>query len=224
MEGKKCILLAGGSLSEEFLRQCFKENPDWKSARIICVDRGLNYIGGTGLIPDMIVGDFDSADSSVVKWWRKKEKEGKTRFLKLNPIKDSTDTHIALLEAVKTDPKEIFILGAAGGRLDHFLGNLNLLMIPLKMGIRAWIMDEKNKICLAEHSFEIEKKDCFGKYISFLPFTEKVANVTMKGFRYETDGITMALGDSLGISNEIVSKKAAVSFEDGVLIVVQSKD
>lgn len=222
MEKRIYILIAGGDLSEEFAGRYISDNPELKNAGIICVDRGLNHARHLGLFPDIIIGDFDSVDESELKWW--KENGKKSRFLCLNPEKDFTDTHTAILEAVKLKAEEILIFGAMGGRQDHFLANLNLLMLPMKQGIKASLLDPFNRIYLADHGFELEKKESYGKYISFIPFIGPVTNVTMEGFKYETEGITMDLGDSLGISNEIIKEKAVITFDNGVLIVAESKD
>lgn len=222
MEKRDYILVTGGNLSEEFVGRYISGNSRLKSAGIICVDRGLDAARRLGLVPELIIGDFDSADKKELSWWKENEKN--TRFIGLKPEKDFTDTHTAILEAIKLGAGTITIFGATGGRQDHFLCNLNLLLIPMKKGIPASIIDPQNRISLAEHSFEISKQESFGKYISFIPFIGPVTNVTMKGFKYETEGITMDLGDSLGVSNEILEEKAIVTFDEGVLIVAESCD
>lgn len=221
--GKKVyILITGGSLSEEFVREYILDRPYLKNAGVICIDRGLNHARSLGLIPDIIVGDFDSVDKNELKWWSENEK--KPRFISLCPEKDLTDTHTAVLEAIRLKAEEILIFGATGGRQDHFLANLNILLLPMREGIKACILDEQNRISLIEHGFSIKRKESYGKYISFIPFIGPVTNVTMRGFKYETEGITLNLGDSLGISNEISEENAVIDFDSGVLIVAESKD
>ena len=65
-----------------------------------------------------------------------------------------------------------------------------------------------------------------GKYISFLPLTEKVRGVSLRGFRYELEGVDMYFGDSLGVSNELAegSESASVEFSEGIMIAVESGD
>ena len=61
---------------------------------------------------------------------------------------------------------EITILGATGGRLDHFLSNLNILMKPLKQGIPAYIVDSHNRLYLIDGETTLHREQVFGKYIS----------------------------------------------------------
>lgn len=223
-EQKIFILLAGGELSEDFLYQYYQEHPELANARIICVDKGVEHIRRLGRTPDYIIGDFDSAAAEQVQQWEKSFDGKKDRFIRLNPVKDETDTHAAILLALQQGAEKLYIFGGFGGRLDHFLGNVNLLMLPLKQGAEAYLLDERNRICLREHRFTIAKKDCYGKYLSFLPMTEKVTHVTMKGLRYEVEDITMTIGTSLGISNEVEAAVAQIEWEDGIFIVVESRD
>lgn len=217
----KILIVSGGELSPAYLAKFAAKNPQ---DFVIAADSGLDTLKKAGIIPDLILGDYDSLDggSAALKDYA----DRKIPILKYKAEKNFTDTEAALDEAVRRGGKESFIsiLGACGGRLDHFLGNLQDLVIPLKAGVRAEIVNEQNRISLLDHSLTIRKKDAFGKYISFLPFTEKCKGVTLKGFKYPLSDKTLVQGNSLGISNEIVDEKAEVSLSSGILIMIQSSD
>lgn len=169
----------------------------------------------------------------------KLNREGK-RVLVYPSRKDFSDSEAAVREAVriikdtwqKADgipetadiSDEIYLLGATGGRLDHFLANIALLMIPTQFGIKAWIVNEKNEITLLREGCSLEKKHTFGKYVSLIPFTEKVTGVVLKGFRYPLYGYTLTRDNTLGLSNEIEDERAEIAFEKGALIMVLSMD
>ena len=169
----------------------------------------------------------------------KLNREGK-RVLVYPARKDFSDSEAAVREAVriimdarqKTDSiqettdvsDEIYLLGATGGRLDHFLANLAVLMIPTKLGIKAWILNEKNRITLLREGCSLEKKHTFGKYVSLIPYTDEVTGVVLKGFRYLLDGHTFTRDNTLGLSNEIEDEIAEISFESGILIMILSMD
>ncbi len=169
----------------------------------------------------------------------KLNREGK-RVLVYPARKDFSDSEAAVREAVRiimdarqkadsiqetTDVSdEIYLLGATGGRLDHFLANLAVLMIPTKLGIKAWILNEKNRITLLREGCSLEKKHTFGKYVSLIPYTDEVTGVVLKGFRYLLDGHTFTRDDTLGLSNEIEDEIAEISFESGILIMILSMD
>jgi thiamine pyrophosphokinase len=97
-------------------------------------------------------------------------------------------------------------------------------MIPTGLGIRAWILDEKNRITLLREGCSLEKKHTFGKYVSLIPYTDEVTGVVLKGFRYLLNGHTFTRDNTLGLSNEIEDEIAEISFESGILIMILSMD
>ena len=99
-------------------------------------------------------------------------------------------------------------------------------MIPLQKGIRTYIVDPYNRLYLVKKKASFEQDYVFGKYISLLPLTEKVTNVYIRGLKYELQGANLAIGNSLGVSNELAMEctKAELTFDDGILIVIESKD
>ena len=174
---------------------------------------------------DYILGDFDSVPSDILEQYRTyaKEKQHIT-MKKYNPEKDETDTQIAITLATELEADEIVILGATGTRIDHMLANIHLLYIPLKQNRKACIIDEHNKIYLIDQNTTLIKDKLYGSYLSLLPLTETVKHVTLEGFKYPLLKRTLHVGESIGISNEVVSPKANILLESGILVVVESKD
>ena len=68
------------------------------------------------------------------------------------------------------------------------------------------------------------REDMFGTYVSFLPFGGAASGVTLKGLKYPLENMSLTVGNSLGISNEVVEKKIEVSFESGYLLMIESRD
>jgi thiamine pyrophosphokinase len=77
---------------------------------------------------------------------------------------------------------------------------------------------------MVNQSMVISKKEQFGTYISLIPCTEKVTNLTLTGFKYNLTDFTLEGYTSLGISNEIVDDVAEIIFKNGILLVVESLD
>lgn len=217
----KTLIVAAGVLTPAFLKEYAQnEKPDY----VIAADRGLDVLEKAEIKPDYVLGDFDST-AHPVGAIEKHMKRTDTPLAIYPSEKDYSDTEIAIDKAMEMKSDEIHILGATGGRLDHFLSNLQDLTIPLKKGVRAYIADEQNRIFLTDRSLTFRKKDCFGKYISFLPLYGRCEGVTLKGFKYELENGTLEADySSLGISNEIMGESAELTLKDGVLIVVESKD
>ena len=140
--------------------------------------------------------------------------------------KDYTDTQMVLEWILSEGASEITILGATGGRLDHFLSNLNILMKPLKQGIPAYIVDSHNRLYLIDGETTLHREQVFGQYISLQPLSEKVYPVTLTGFQYGLKDYTLTYGDGRAISNEFApeAQTATISFTHGELIVIESRD
>ncbi len=211
------LIITGGHIDEDFLQ---KQISRASYSMIIAADRGLLIADRLKLVPDYIVGDFDSVPEKVLDKYRAASAPIKT----FPTEKDKTDTQIALELALMHSPGAIDLVGATGSRLDHTLANLHLLLLPLQLGINACILDENNRIYLKNKSFYLTKEAQHGDYVSLLPFTGEVKGLSLTGFKYPLDHVTMVSGSSLGISNELREEAARVEFTEGILAVFETKD
>lgn len=219
MREQKILIVGGGELTADFLRAFVDRAPQ---DFVIAADSGLDVLLRAEITPDLILGDYDSTHvRGAVGYFKEKGVRVETYPCE----KDFSDMESALHAAVRRGAGEISILGACGGRLDHFLANVCALRIALEAGVRARIVDPGNMIFLADRPFSVEKAAAAGKYFSLIPMTEEVRHVTLRGFKYElTDGTLSQKNASLGISNEITAARAEVDFEPGILVVVVSDD
>ncbi|MBE5932013.1 MAG: thiamine diphosphokinase [Lachnospiraceae bacterium] len=216
MSKKNVIMVVGGETCDETIINTINSNPD---CYIMGVDRGAEVIDRLGIEADMVIGDFDSADSFI-----RDKYQGKSNAIFLNPVKDATDTHMAVLEAIKLKPNCITILGATGGRLDHMMGNFALLKLCVDQGVSATIIDEHNKITMIDKQMKISKQEQYGKYVSLIPFSDVVTGVSLTGFAYGLSNATMIKADTIGISNEIREEEGFISIKTGYLMVMETKD
>lgn len=217
---RKGLIVTGGKLDLAFARSFFDHH---KFDKVIAVDAGLNAVDALGLIPDYIVGDLDSIDPALADRYRK------IPYIVWEvhkPEKNETDTELARSRAVALGCEEIVFLGATGGRIDHLIGNIHALYDCMQRGIRAQIIDEQNAICLLDEGRRFRRSELWGKYVSFLPYTEEVRGITLKGFRYPLTDKTIRRGEEVGlcISNELAEESAELSFTEGILICVESRD
>lgn len=213
----KILVITGGTISQEFIKKHLYENV---YELIIAVDRGLAIAKDLNLNVDHIVGDFDSINKEILNEY----KELPTVIHSYSPIKDETDTSIAMELALSYNPKSIMILGGLGSRFDHSLANIYLLSLALKKEVEACIIDENNKIYLKDNNFSIQKSEQYGDFVSLLPFCGEVEGLTLKGFKYSLDKAVLEKGCILGISNEIIDSKGVVEITKGALIIIESKD
>lgn len=214
----KTLIVTGGDISKEFLIEMFEGKT---FDVIIAVDNGLKVLNEINIKPNHIVGDFDTIDPSILELYKYDES---IKVHSFNPIKDNTDTDIAIRLAVELKSTEIIILGAIGTRIDHVLANINVLKYALDSNVVCKIINEYNEVQLIDKSIVLYKNDIDKKYVSLIPLTERVSNVRLKGFKYELDNGVFNIGSSLGISNEIVDDEAIIEFDNGILILIFSKD
>ena len=172
-------------------------------------------------MPTHIVGDFDSAGETEYEYF---QKNTDIPIKRLNPVKDYTDTDVALRLALELGAEEITILGGTGARIDHTAANVRILFLALQKGVRAHLLDENNRIWLTDHAVSIRKEEQFGKYLSLFAMGGAVEDLTLKGVFYPLDGYRLDGMDPLGVSNEITEDVCWITFSKGVLLVIESKD
>ena len=188
---------------------------------IIAGDRGLEALYQLKIIPNHVVGDFDSVSPEILEFYKK---QPQIIFHTFNSEKDNTDTDIALKLAIQLKSSKITILGALGKRMDHAIANIHILKDALEANIPCQIIDEHNRIYLINKEMTLEKDKVYGKYVSLIPLTSTVEGLTLTGFKYPLNHYTLPIGTSLGISNEIITDIAHIEMKKGILIVIESRD
>lgn len=215
---KRTVIVSGGELEKEFVLSVLKES---NGSCIIAVDKGMEFLYENGIKPSYIVGDFDSVKEEVARYYRE---ETTIPIREYNPEKDASDTEIAVRFAVALGCKEMLILGATGGRLDHLWANVQTLVIPFRAGIDARILDTENQIRLLGKETHIRKKDAFGKYFSVFPFGGEVYGFNITGARYPLRNHMLTPYDSLCVSNQIQDEEVVISFPAGIVILMETRD
>lgn len=215
----QALIVTGGSIEDAFALKFLKEN---SCDLIIAADSGMEFFYRNGLVPDEIVGDFDSVTAGILEFFRENNPQIKIR--KFQPEKDETDTELALRTAINAGCKKIWLLGAIGTRLDHVLGNIHLLGMAMEQECECIILDSCNRIRMLQHGMKILREEQYGEYISLFPFTPTVKGLTLRGFKYPLEKYELQCYHSLGVSNEISQEEAEISFEEGVLLMVESRD
>ena len=214
----KTLIIAGGEIHINILKEhCINQSEQ----NMIAVDKGLEALYKLDIIPNHVVGDFDSVSPEILEFYKK---QPQIIFHKFNAEKDNTDTDIALQLAIQLKSSKITILGALGKRMDHATANIHILKDALEANIPCQILDEYNRIYLIDSGKTLEKDKVYGKYVSLIPLTSTVEGLTLTGFKYPLNDYTLPIGTSLGISNEIIEDIAHIEMEKGILIVIESKD
>ena len=87
---KQTVIVSGGMVEKDFALSILKSE---ETEFVIGVDRGLVFLYDNEIKPDYIVGDFDSVPRKLVEYYRE---ELDVPVREFNPVKDASDTEIAL--------------------------------------------------------------------------------------------------------------------------------
>lgn len=217
-------MISGGPLDRSFAKEFLKTR---KYEFVVAVDAGFSVCLELGIHPDLLVGDFDTFGRERILEYKR---DLSLTFDIHQPEKDETDTELAFRDVLKTGYKEVDVLGALGGRIDHEISNIHLLVQGRKQGLAVNLYDSRNRIYILDSELEPEhgfvKQELYGKYVSFLPLTETVKGITLTGFKYPLlkKNISILENPSLCVSNEVEEEQAVIHFEEGILICVESRD
>lgn len=231
---KTCVIIAGGEFQTKFASSYINRTYSDFGGRpelLIAADRGIEACMKLNLVPDLILGDYDSVDPMILEQMNHVHAPESIQF---SPEKNYSDSHLAVVQAIERGASDICILGATGCRLDHVLANLGLLKACADRGIPAMLVDETNRIRIVDHECIIKRKEQHGTYVSILPYSDEVTGITLKGFQYplndgsmykkEFSDIYSDMGVSRGISNIITEECAYISVKTGYLLVIESRD
>ena len=210
------------------------ELPDIEKARalikaddtIICADGGTHHALTLGIIPQLVIGDMDSATKDEMQRLKKEDVP-----IELYPRdKNETDLELALNRALDQSPSSILIIGALGGRLDQTLGNISLLSdwrlaaldIRLDDGIEeVFFCGDQSKAPSRAISRGIEGRR--GDIVSLIPWNGAVKGISTNGLRWSLNHETLYPDKTRGISNEMLDALAEVSIEAGLLLIIHRR-
>ena len=210
---KRCVIVSAGELCDYDRAKSFLNVGDF----FIFCDGGLKHAGGLGVEPDVIVGDFDSCTKEDLTEW-----DGRAETVGLPREKDDTDTMFAVKLALERGYSDFLLLGAMGGRIDHALGNISILLYLNTLGKNAVIADDYSVMqIVGSKPFYIED-NC--SYFSVLTVAGDVSGVNIKNAKYPLENASLSSDFQLGISNEVLPGKVAeVSVEHGRVLVATVK-
>lgn len=210
----RILVIGGGKFIKEDIAKSIINECDI----IIAADGAGKYLYDLDVMPDMLVGDFDTLEKNILDFYKRK----KVNICEFSPIKDKSDLELSIDLAIENNPKEIIIIGALGTRMDHSLSNIMLLFHILDKNINVKLIDNNNEIIPIKDEIIIDS----GKYeyVSLLPIFDDLEGVELKGFEYESDNLYIKKSSTLGISNEIKKDKASIKIKSGKGLVILSND
>jgi thiamine pyrophosphokinase len=164
-----------------------------RGARIIAADSGMMHAASLGVVPELWVGDFDSAGSELALQYREVPREA------FPAEKDATDGAIAVEEAIRRGAREIILLGGLGGQTDHAAGLLGQSIAIARAGIACLLtsgMEEAWPLIPGRTRTELAG----GTRISIVPFGD-LEGLDLTGVKWPLEKRNVPLGSTLTLSN-----------------------
>lgn len=174
---------------------------------IIAVDQAVLALYKQRIKIDLAVGDFDSLNNQGILT--------QLNVVRLNPIKDVTDTHQALVEATKMNPDEIVLIGGIGGdRIDHFM--IHTMFFDEFPNLK--MVDDNTTITLLQEGLHEVQTEGYVTYIAY-----PKAKLSLMGFKYPLQEYLLMTYDPLCISNEVIEEKGITHVLEGRLLQIVTK-
>ncbi|MGI6119574.1 MAG: thiamine diphosphokinase [Desulfosporosinus sp.] len=213
----KIAVLANGTWDLAWGRQVLKDI-DY----LICADGGADHAILSGRLPDLLIGDLDSVTPESLK-----QCKNSGCGIKQFPCKkDETDLELALIyaeeQARRVKERDIWLYGATGKRLDHFMGNIALMLAYARKGYRIRLIDPEHECWILQNRECIRRSP--GSKISLIVLTER-AVVTTEGLYYPLRQEVLWQDSPRGISNVFLGEEAVIQVDYGwVMVVLISSD
>lgn len=205
------LVFAGGPAPSSDLAPSLPDD-----ALVIAADSGVDHALALGFSPTVVVGDMDSISEEARRW---AATSGAT-VLEHPVAKDATDLDLAL-ELAAERCAEIVVVEGGGGRLDQALGNIMLIAGEKLAAVTLSAHVGDALVTVVRDHREIVGAP--GSTLSLLAVAGPAEGITTTGLRWELSEATLRPGDSLGVSNELVTSPARVSLRAGVLLAVQPR-
>ncbi len=179
---------------------------------IIAADGGLRHTQGLGLMPDVILGDFDSLGFTP---------SGSQVF----PVeKDDTDSMLALRQALDRGYREIYIYGGLdGGRLDHTVANFQALQFAADRGAAAYLIGERYCVTVLKNE-ELRFPATAQGILSLFCMGPDATGVTIENLQYPLENGTLTSGFPLGVSNHFMGRDSRISVKNGSLLAMWNRE
>ncbi len=193
---KKVVIITGGDCRTSGI-----DKDIFPDSYVIAADSGYETAVKLGIKPDLLVGDFDSLKAKV--------KDESIPVVRVRPEKDDTDTMLAISKALEKGATDIYIVGGAGGRADHWLSNIFMLEYLIDNGVRGVLTDGINTIRIIEDTeFEIPRTD---GYFGIIALEDSTLSIT--GSKYDVSDIRLKRNFPFAVSNEVTADKAKISLK-----------
>lgn len=214
MNKGNCILIGAGDLT-------ISQIPIQENDLCIAVDGGYEYCKLLEIVPDYILGDFDSISEKEAQNVAAIAKEMKDRVIILPMEKDDTDMLAAIKLGLSEGYQSFRIYAGMGGRVEHTLANIQCLLYLKEHNAVGYLMDGTGMILVAKEE-AISFQDTLEGYLSLFSMGEE-AVVSIENMKYLLQEQKITNSFPIGISNEFLSgKKGKITVHKGAVVMILS--
>lgn len=208
----RTVIFANGSFSHPKI-DLARIRPD---DQLIAANGGAQHCMALGLIPSVLIGDFDSLEPEELETLERYE----ITVVAHPARKDKTDLELALTYAAVSGADEILILAGMGDRWDQSLANLLLPAMAELKDIRITLVDGPQEATILHSGGSLELSGHSGDTVSLIPLGGSAHGVTSYGLEYQLENDTLHFGATRGISNVLQGNKATLYLKQGTLACI----
>jgi len=180
-------------------------------ARFIAADSGMKHASALGIVPELWVGDFDSAGSELLLDYAHVPRQTHAAD------KDATDGEIAVNEALRLDANEFILIGGLGGQSDHATAHLGLALHLAQSGHRCFISngeEEAHPLVAGSYDFDFGVQS----RLSIIPWSD-ITGLNLTGVKWPLRNKALTLGSSFTMSN-VALGPVTLAFTSGIAIAI----
>jgi len=182
----------------------------------IAADGGAHHCIKLGIMPQIVIGDFDSLNQDELHLLEKSGAE----LIRYPTDKDQTDLELALDYAAEKGATEITLLGLLGGRWDMSFANVLLLSSPRYNHINFHIIDGNSEMYILRSGGTLELNGNPGDTVSVIPLSNLTSGITYSELEWSLESASLDFGSPRGVSNQMSSEVAHIKLDSGVLFII----
>ncbi len=206
----RAIVMAGGDPPDAVWQDVLSAD-----AIVVAADSGIEHADALGRTADLLVGDLDS-----IRPDRLDRAVAEATLIERYPAdKDATDLELAIAAARRLGADAVTVVGAGGGRLDHFLANVLVLANPAWADLAVDALIGPARVCVVRDAVTLGGTR--GSLVTLLAVDGPATGVTTTGLRWVLTDAELVAGSSRGVSNELVDPVATITVRAGVLLAIQ---
>ena len=205
---KRCVVIGNASINNyDYLLKEINED-DF----LIYCDGGLKHLEKLKILPNLIIGDFDSFKNPNLD----------IETIVLPREKDDTDTMAAVKEGIERGYKDFLLLGVIGERLDHSLANVSILLFLDSLNLKGKIIDDYSEMLLVSKKEELVSDEF--SYFSLINILSNAKGVNVIDAKYPLIDATLPTTYQYSVSNEVLPNKVSkISLKEGTLLLIKTR-